>query len=479
MDCFPEIITFRITSRCNGDCSFCYGPKGVPELSFKKLKKIFVLLAHGGARSIVITGGEPLIGPDIKKILAEANRLGLKIFLDTNADLFFRHTSSINSHVNTLGLPLDNITTKSIIGHPNSDQVIKVLDYYKQLSPKIKKPRLRIGTVVTQENINQLSVLAKLIKDFPVDYWKLYQVVPVSQLASGNLVNDGDFLRAIEKVVSTYGQEIKIIASQRRHRANAYFLINPDGQVIMPGEKNGFYQERAIGNVFDPDIIGKWKSLIHENNYLENAEDTFFHQWNNYPMAAIYNKIWRLARKYNRRGQCYTEKHIEWLVRQSLRLAKQEKVDEQIFIPFILLHDVGYGVIETDSPFKDSSRKNHMRAGKQVAKKILDQVDYPSHLTDKICNYIAIHDNWAFNDHQLYRRNKVLGLFNDLDFISMYSADGFSAMGKILAYEPKRLLDFLDNNEKLINRPFVSDNSQLVYKDSIKKLRMQASSGLL
>ncbi|MFA5029755.1 MAG: radical SAM protein [Patescibacteria group bacterium] len=80
MDNFPEIVTFRITSRCSQNCSFCYGPKNIPELDFSEARSIFALLASKGAKAITITGGEPLIRNDIEKIFSEIKSLGLKIF---------------------------------------------------------------------------------------------------------------------------------------------------------------------------------------------------------------------------------------------------------------------------------------------------------------------------------------------------------------------------------------------------------------
>jgi len=476
MDQFPEIISFRLTSRCTRDCDFCYGPKDITELDCSQLKKVFSLLAGHGAKSITLTGGEPLLRSDIEEIMMEIKRQGLKIFLDSNADLFFEHKDIINNHVDILGLPLDNVgSDKNMSGHVNPEQVIKVLNYYQAL-PDQSRPKLRIGTVVTPNNVNRLADIAERIKDFPISYWKLYQFIPIGRQASANqeklLIDEKAFLAESAKIMAAYGQRINIIISPRRQRANAYFMINPDGQVIMPEDKDDVCSEAVIGDIFDPEIIAKWRSHIFENNYLENAEDTFSHDWRSYPMPEIYNKIWRLAKKYNHQGQDYTEKHIEWLIKQSLLLAKQENIEEQIFIPFILLHDVGYSAVKPDSPFASDCRKSHMQAGKQIVKKILRQVKYPKHLANKISSYVAIHDNWAFNDHELYRKNKILGLFNDLDFTSMYSTASFGSLMKILKKTPAQFMDYLKNNEKVVNRPFASDNSRLIYSNTVGKMEL-------
>ncbi|MFA5029756.1 MAG: hypothetical protein WC518_03360 [Patescibacteria group bacterium] len=402
--------------------------------------------------------------------------------MDSNADLFFKHNDAIDKYVDMLGLPLDKVDNKNQTGHSNPEHIIKVLNYYKNLPQERKRPKLKIGTVVTRQNIDRLESIALLIKNFVIDYWKIYQFIPSGAVAKANQaylqINEEEFLKAAGEILRSYGRDLKIIISPRRQRTNAYFLINPSGDVIMPQDRAGACDELNVGNIFDQDITTRWQSCVNEDKYLNNATDTFSYRWNSYPMPEIYNKIWRLSRKYNQKGQPYTEKHIEWLIGKSLSLTREEKMDEKIFIPFVLLHDVGYSATGRNNPFNRQSRKHHMMAGKQLAKKILRQVDYPADLSSKICNYIGIHDNWAFGDHQLYRRNKHLGLFNDLDFISMYSDACFGSMMKFLNSDSGQLLEYLKNNEKTVNRPFVCQASRRVLEESIKKIKIEYAPGL-
>lgn len=77
---FPEIINFRITSRCNHNCKYCYGPKNIKELSFPELKKIFNLFHKRGVKVAVLTGGEPLLREDIGEIFQELKKIISKYF---------------------------------------------------------------------------------------------------------------------------------------------------------------------------------------------------------------------------------------------------------------------------------------------------------------------------------------------------------------------------------------------------------------
>ena len=77
---FPPLITFRITSRCNNDCKYCFGPRNIKEVDFLELKKLFRIFWLGGAKAILLTGGEPLIRKDFKRIIQELKKYNFKIF---------------------------------------------------------------------------------------------------------------------------------------------------------------------------------------------------------------------------------------------------------------------------------------------------------------------------------------------------------------------------------------------------------------
>lgn len=482
MQKFPEIVTFRITSLCSQNCRYCYGPQNIPALEFEKLKKIFELFAQKNVKGVVLTGGEPLIRDDIKKIFKELKRYEFKIFLDTNGDFFFKYKNFINRFVDVLGLPLDSaLKFKSYRGENNFNNILKILKYYKSLK---EKPKLKIGTVVTKENIEELPKIADLLKAYPIDTWKIYQFIPIGQVAIQNkkdlLVETQLFLKEANKIRHEYSQFFEIIISPREERSDAYFLINPDGTIIMPSDKRIKCEEIIIGNIFDKDIVEKWQKLVLERNYLDNAKITFSHKWENYPMRPIYNQIWQIAKRYNQRGQFYTADHIEWHIKEALTIIKNEKIDETIFIPFIILHDVGYSEIHKESPFKEKTREIHMEAGKEIARKILQTANYPKEKTEKIASYVALHDKWAFGDNKIYQEDKILGVFNDLDYISMFSRECFPAMAKFLKKDPINLLDYLENDEKLKNRPFLIRATKKLYNKYLnyKKIELFQNNGL-
>ncbi len=274
---FPSIITFRITSRCIHNCKYCYGPKNIKELKFPELKKIFDLFYKGNVKAVVLTGGEPLLRKDIIEIFRELKKYNLKIFLDTNGDLFFKYKNYIDKYVDVLGLPVDSSSkSHTYRNSKNFEIILKILNYYKK---KKLKPILRIGTVITRENINDLKNIAKLLKNYKIDIWKIYQFIPIGTNAVLNKreleINLINFKEETDYIKKKYSKYFKIIISKRGDRTNAYFMVNPDGTILMPREDLKTCEEVTIGNIFEEDIIDKWRKLINKKNYINNAKVTF------------------------------------------------------------------------------------------------------------------------------------------------------------------------------------------------------------
>src|SRR6266446_9218855 len=73
----PPKITFSLTETCNLQCRHCYGdckrPGKRPELSTSEWLDLIDYLAENGVIQTYIEGGEPLLRPDIFRILRKAS----------------------------------------------------------------------------------------------------------------------------------------------------------------------------------------------------------------------------------------------------------------------------------------------------------------------------------------------------------------------------------------------------------------------
>lgn len=114
----PATTTLRsaylhVTQRCNLRCRFCYsedeGRNVLPDPSTEELETAIELLATMGARRLIISGGEPLLRPDLPNLARFAREAGFaEIVLLTNG-LFVTNESvlPLRDVVDCMGIAFD------------------------------------------------------------------------------------------------------------------------------------------------------------------------------------------------------------------------------------------------------------------------------------------------------------------------------------------------------------------------------------
>ena len=176
-------------------------------------------------------------------------------------------------------------------------------------------------------------------------------------------------------------------------------------------------------------------------------------------MKEIYRKMWELAKPYYEKGRPTDMDHIEWMNEHAQAVCDKEDLDESLLIPLVLLHDTGYSEIPKDNPFNLDLRKAHMKAGAKITREILEKLNYPKEKTEKIVYYVSVHDNWAFGETELYKKDKILGVFTDLDFTWMIAPIGFQAMRKHLEKSHKEMIKHIESNEHHVKKKSFSSNT--------------------
>ena len=87
----PYLIALNLTERCNLSCAHCYLDAKVmregaaDELNTAELKTVLDGISEVGPEAmVVLTGGEPLLRPDIEELAAHATALGLMVVVGSN-----------------------------------------------------------------------------------------------------------------------------------------------------------------------------------------------------------------------------------------------------------------------------------------------------------------------------------------------------------------------------------------------------------
>lgn len=272
----PQTVHFQLTSKCNNNCKHCFGPnKKIQNLSLLKIRKMLPILISGGAKNIHLTGGEPLLRKDFDNLLKLFRDYKLNIFLDTNGDFFFKHNKTVSLNVAVLGLPID-FADKSWRNADNLENVLKILDYYKK--KKGKKPKIRILTTLTRENIAELENIGNLIKSYPVDVWRIFQFLPLQETSAYAhkkelWISRNKFFKTTKNLKRKFGKyfDLNLVAVGQRNRA--YFIIRSDGGVTIPIESKKICINKKVGNIFDKNIFEKWERFGSEINFKRSTKE--------------------------------------------------------------------------------------------------------------------------------------------------------------------------------------------------------------
>ncbi len=185
-------------------------------------------------------------------------------------------------------------------------------------------------------------------------------------------------------------------------------------------------------------------------------------------MKKIYQTIWELARPYYKKGRSMDIDHIEWMMQDALTVCKEESLDDSLLLPLVILHDVGYASVPKNNPYNKDLRKAHMKEGAKIARSILESTKYPQEKIEKIVYYVSVHDNWAFGDYTIYKKEKLLGVFTDLDFIWIATPRGFPAMMKVLGKNQLEMLAYLEAHKTPSVGAFSTKTTKGLYEKYVR-----------
>ncbi|KQM98899.1 radical SAM protein [Sphingomonas sp. Leaf25] len=95
-----EKITIAITAHCNLRCQGCkYGRDFMPgaQLPFEIVEKLLEDAAAARVPAVRLYGGEPLLHPDVVRMVETANRLGVGCYMTTNALILDRKIADLHA----------------------------------------------------------------------------------------------------------------------------------------------------------------------------------------------------------------------------------------------------------------------------------------------------------------------------------------------------------------------------------------------
>jgi len=114
----PVSVVWSLSRRCNLRCMHCYQNASQPssdELTLEQQLDIVDQMARAGVSMVVLSGGEPLMNPDLGRLIERIRACGMAISIDSNGVLIDRATVERlkQSGVTSVELSVDSVDPQS------------------------------------------------------------------------------------------------------------------------------------------------------------------------------------------------------------------------------------------------------------------------------------------------------------------------------------------------------------------------------
>jgi MoaA/NifB/PqqE/SkfB family radical SAM enzyme len=175
----PVLVHIIPMRRCNLDCGYCNEYDNVSKpVPLEEMKKRLDILAGFGTSIITISGGEPLMHPELEGVIRHIRKRGMIAGMITNGFLLSKERIGT---LNEAGLEHLQISIDNVVPDEVSKKSLKTLDIRLEWLAEL---------AVFQVNIN--SVLGSGVKD-PEDALKIaHRAVELGFTSTVGIIHDGN-----------------------------------------------------------------------------------------------------------------------------------------------------------------------------------------------------------------------------------------------------------------------------------------------
>ena len=227
-------LRVSLTDRCNLRCIYCMPEQGAEKkkhediLRFDEIIKVVKTSAVLGIKKVRFTGGEPLIIPEVDRLIYDTSRIKNieDVSLTTNGILLSEAAEDLKkAGLKRVNISLDTLNTrkyKSITRGGEINKVIEAID--KSIS--IGLSPVKINTVIIKGiNDDEVKDFIRLTKELPVEV-RFIQLMPIGE--GTKLYEKGKM--GFDEIIENYPDLIPL-SNDKGSTAKLYKLKNSKGRL--------------------------------------------------------------------------------------------------------------------------------------------------------------------------------------------------------------------------------------------------------
>lgn len=211
-----DYLRVSVTDNCNLRCIYCMDEKnntflkGDEKLTDDEIYKVIKASASLGIKKIRITGGEPLVRPNIVKLISKINTIqGIEeIYLTTNGILLADMIEELSANgLKGVNISLDSLKEErfnKLTRVGKLKKVLKAIDKAIELGLKVK-----LNTVIVNDiNKDEILDFVKLTLERPIDI-RFIELMPIGIAVNYKGVTNEEVLKIISENYKEYEEVIR------------------------------------------------------------------------------------------------------------------------------------------------------------------------------------------------------------------------------------------------------------------------------
>ncbi len=173
-----NMLLLHIIKNCNSHCSMCdcWREKKSILLDLEDIKSMIDAFEENGGKMVLVSGGEPLLHPNIQDILKYIKDKGLTASLNTNGLLIKKHADKIIPFCDFIIVSMDCLKNEQaylLRGHTSNERILKDLEFIQkefQTNIQLRCTISRKNLFSFYELIDYAQTVGFRVSFSPIDY---------------------------------------------------------------------------------------------------------------------------------------------------------------------------------------------------------------------------------------------------------------------------------------------------------------------